>query len=101
MEIGSQQELQSLAESTGRTYVKMSLQQSGALLGSMIIELFTDICPRTCANFLEGVKGTFKGGLKYLGSPIHRIVKHAYIQGGDVVDGTGMCCSLPNFRHVL
>ena len=29
------------------------------------------------------------GGFKYAGTPIHRIVKHAYIQGGDVVDGTG------------
>ncbi|KAL6754238.1 cyclophilin-like domain-containing protein [Haematococcus lacustris] len=90
MEFASADDLKTYASSTGRTYVSIALEQSGKKIGSMILELFTDLNPKTCAHFLQGVgPNTFKGGFKYAGTPIHRIVKHAYIQGGDVVDGTG------------
>lgn len=44
---------------------------------------------QTCSHFLKGVNGQFQGGYQYKDSPVHRIVKHAFIQAGDVVDGTG------------
>ncbi|KAJ9530594.1 hypothetical protein QJQ45_014793 [Haematococcus lacustris] len=60
------------------------------LEGDLALSSRSDLNPKTCAHFLQGVSpNTFKGGFKYAGTPIHRIVKHAYIQGGDVVDGTG------------
>uniref|UniRef100_A0A7S0WF71 Peptidyl-prolyl cis-trans isomerase n=1 Tax=Chlamydomonas leiostraca TaxID=1034604 RepID=A0A7S0WF71_9CHLO len=90
MEFASREAVQEYAQTTGRQYVQVTLDHAGnGELGSLIIELYTDQCPKTCENFINGVKGKFSGGFKYQGSPIHRIVKHAYIQGGDVVDGTG------------
>eukprot|EP00955_Chlamydomonas_euryale_P110596 366009-Chlamydomonas_euryale.AAC.14 len=74
-------------QSTGRALVSLTLSQSGETLGNIVISLFTDICPKTCENFMNLIKG--KGSMQYQGSPIHRVVAKAYIQGGDVVDGTG------------
>ena len=66
----------------------------GNAAGRIVFELFTDLCPKTCANFLalcctssgEGKEGSRS---TYEGSPIHRVVKGGWVQGGDVVDGSG------------
>ena len=63
--------------------------------GKVVIELFTEICPMACENFQKlctGEAGVSETGiqLNYIGSPIHRIVQGGWIQGGDIVDGTGV-----------
>lgn len=60
----------------------------------IIFELFSAKCPKTVQNFLAlctGEKGKSEDGvaLRYLNSGFHRIVKDAYIQGGDIVTGKG------------
>ena len=61
---------------------------------SLILQLFTSICPKTCENFLalcRGDKGQNKDGvtLCYKGSPLHRVVSGGWLQGGDIVSGAG------------
>lgn len=79
--------LEFAASSTGRSFASLSLTHGDTLLGTVVFELYSDIVPRTCHHFLSYVEG--QGHLSYKGSPIHRVVKNAFIQGGDVVDGTG------------
>lgn len=72
-------------------------QQKGdneEFFGKLVIELFSDICPRGCLNFSNlctGERGSDDDGLKlsYKSSPIHRIVPDGWIQCGDIVDGSG------------
>jgi len=62
--------------------------------GLLLLQLFSDIVPKTCANFRalctgecgESPSSEFK--LHYDGSIIHRIVPNGWIQGG------GMCHDL-------
>ena len=54
----------------------------------MLIELYTDFCPKGCENFQRLCQGT-EGGVGYEGTPIHRVVKGGWLQGGDVVSGAG------------
>ena len=81
-------------------------------VGRVIVELFADVCPRTCENFrllctgrhlvslslsqhamsllIVGEMGTSKlSGRKlyYKGSCFHRIVKGFMVQGGDFEKG--------------
>jgi len=54
----------------------------------VVIELFTDLCPKTVDNFRKLCNGSFvnKAGKKlaYAGTKFHRVVKGMYIQGGDL-----------------
>ncbi|KXZ54408.1 hypothetical protein GPECTOR_5g63 [Gonium pectorale] len=86
MEFETNEAMMEYCRSTGRTYVVFSLSQASKDLGNIILELYTDIAPATCANFLRLVKG---GQFSYKGTPIHRIVRSGWVQGGDVVDGSG------------
>ena len=64
-------------------------------VGRIILELFTDVCPKTCENFRSlctGEKGlgkTTKKALHYKGTIFHRVVKDFMIQGGDFSAGNG------------
>lgn len=89
MEFQSPEEVTQYVRRTGRKYVNISFEYQGSPFGGMLIELFTDIAPQTCEHFIKGVQGKLHGGYGYLKSPIHRVVKGGYIQGGDVIDGTG------------
>ena len=53
-------------------------------LGSVTVELFENIAPKTCENFSTHVKNGYYNGLIF-----HRIIKEFMIQGGDPT-GTGM-----------
>uniref|UniRef100_A0AAQ6AA88 peptidylprolyl isomerase n=1 Tax=Amphiprion ocellaris TaxID=80972 RepID=A0AAQ6AA88_AMPOC len=68
---------------------------SNVLVGRVVVELFADICPKTCENFrclCTGEKGIGKGTQKplhYKGCLFHRVVKDFMIQGGDFSEGNG------------
>eukprot|EP00798_Chlamydomonas_sp_ICE-L_P005536 gene5536-4170_t len=90
MEFPDQASFQEYAQSTGRTYVTIEVgEKSQAKMGALLVELYDDICPKTCEHFLRLLTGKGQAGFKYAGTPFHRLVKHGFIQGGDVVDGTG------------
>lgn len=61
--------------------------------GKLIIELFEDICPKACSNFIKlctGEEGMADGvKLSYQDCPIHRLVPNGWFQSGDIVDGSG------------
>uniref|UniRef100_A0A3P9N5P7 Peptidyl-prolyl cis-trans isomerase n=1 Tax=Poecilia reticulata TaxID=8081 RepID=A0A3P9N5P7_POERE len=61
---------------------------SNVLVGRIVVELFSDICPKTCENFRCLCTGTQKP-LHYKGCLFHRIVKDFMIQGGDFSEGNG------------
>ncbi|NWH56402.1 PPIL6 protein, partial [Geococcyx californianus] len=63
-------------------------------IGRLLLELFSDACPRTCENFRAlcagGAKSSRDGReLTYKTSLFHRIVKNGWIQGGDIITGKG------------
>lgn len=64
-------------------------------IGRIVFQLFSDVCPKTCTNFLclcTGEKGIGKETGKklwYKGSTFHRVVKSFMIQGGDFSEGNG------------
>ncbi|XP_015264278.1 PREDICTED: NK-tumor recognition protein [Gekko japonicus] len=64
-------------------------------VGRIIFQLFSDVCPRTCKNFLclctgeKGIGKTTGKKLCYEGSTFHRVVKNFMIQGGDFSEGNG------------
>ncbi|XP_047989725.1 LOW QUALITY PROTEIN: peptidyl-prolyl cis-trans isomerase E-like [Leguminivora glycinivorella] len=68
---------------------------AGAKIGKVMIELFSDIAPRTCQLFLSLVKGD-KRGYAYTGCRIFRIVPDLYCRGGDVEKDNGYGCFLPD-----
>lgn len=59
----------------------------------VVIELFDDVCPVTCANFAQicGADAASSAcAQSYKGTPFHRAVDNGWVQGGDVVDGSGL-----------
>uniref|UniRef100_A0A803TZ99 Peptidyl-prolyl cis-trans isomerase n=1 Tax=Anolis carolinensis TaxID=28377 RepID=A0A803TZ99_ANOCA len=64
-------------------------------VGRIVFQLFSDVCPRTCKNFLclcsgeKGIGKTTEKKLCYKGSTFHRVVKNFMIQGGDFSEGNG------------
>lgn len=86
--------LRGYAQKTKREYVEMEIVKDGVSQGVLLIELFTDIAPRTCQNFMAFVNGTSCNApddtvpdvvKKYEKCPIHRVVKDGWFQTGDVV----------------
>ncbi|XP_068449417.1 peptidyl-prolyl cis-trans isomerase D [Clinocottus analis] len=67
----------------------------GEKAGRIVLELFTDIAPKTAENFralCTGEKGTGKSTgkpLHFKGCPFHRIIKKFMIQGGDFSNHNG------------
>lgn len=65
------------------------------MMGTLIIELFDDLCPETCQNFKLLCTGErirerkTEVDLSYRNCPIHRVVKGGWIQSGDIMDGSG------------
>ncbi|NWX44499.1 NKTR protein, partial [Steatornis caripensis] len=64
-------------------------------VGRIMFQLFSDICPKTCKNFLclcsgeRGIGKTTGKKLCYKGTTFHRVVKNFMIQGGDFSEGNG------------
>ena len=65
------------------------------MLYSTHTQLYTNTCAKTCANFKalctgeKGVSETTGVRLSYTNTLIHRVVLGGWIQGGDIVDGSG------------
>ena len=76
------------------------LEESGLILGKVVIELFDDATPRTAKNFrsiASQEKGKGKSGVKmtYNKCILHRVVDDKLIQGGDFVKGKRPCFCVP------
>ncbi|KAK0406337.1 hypothetical protein QR680_018516 [Steinernema hermaphroditum] len=67
----------------------------GRATGRIVFELFDDVAPVTCENFLKlctgeaGVGKTTGKPLHYKGTLFHRVIKNFMIQGGDFSAGNG------------
>ncbi len=85
--------------SKGRPVVFLDISIANQPVGRLKIELFSDICPKTCENFRQFCTGEHRRGpgpglpVGYKGSVFHRVIKGFMAQGGDFVkgDGTGAC----------
>lgn len=74
--------------------VAIDVTIGGQPAGTITIELFADVTPKTADNFralCTGEKGKGKSGkdLTFAGSPFHRIIPEFMIQGGDFTNGNG------------
>ncbi|GAB2267270.1 Peptidyl-prolyl cis-trans isomerase cyp40 [Dionaea muscipula] len=86
---------ESAAAARPRCYLDISI--GGDLEGRIVVELFTDVVPKTAYNFKalctgeKGIGPNTSVPLHYKGCPFHRVIKSFMIQGGDISagDGTG------------
>jgi peptidylprolyl isomerase len=74
--------------------VALDVTIGGEPAGTLTVELFADVVPKTAENFralCTGEKGMGKSGkpLAYAGSTFHRIIPGFMIQGGDFTRGNG------------
>ncbi len=74
--------------------VALDVTIGGEPAGTITIELFADVVPKTAENFralCTGEKGVGKSGkpLNYAGSTFHRVISGFMIQGGDFTRGNG------------
>lgn len=82
-------------------FLDFAIGDEGGDAERVVFELYSDVCPKTCENFralCTGERGSADTGgeagqgqvkLSYEGSPIHRVLKGGFIQGGDIVSGAG------------
>ena len=77
-----------------RPRVFMTIAKNGAPIGNIVIELWTDLAPKTAENFkclCTGEKGKGQDGdyeLCYKGAPFHRIIPGFMVQSGNFINGT-------------
>lgn len=67
----------------------------GIPVGRVVMQLFSDVCPRTAENFRalctgeKGIGKTTGKPLHYQGVTFHRVVKDFMVQAGDFSEGNG------------
>lgn len=85
--------MRAYAAKSGHSFVYLDVGIGGESEGRVTLELFDNKAPVTCENFkqlLKGVSNVESGeSWGYKGTPFHRVRKGGWIQGGDVVDGSG------------
>lgn len=71
----------SIHKTAGRSYVQMNISYGDSAPEQVLIELFDDIAPKTCANFKGLCTGHAQGDatLSYAKTLFTRIVKGKYI----------------------
>jgi len=77
-----------------RPRVYFDINIGGQPAGRIVMELYSDVAPRTAENFralCTGEKGVGKSGkaLHYKGSTFHRVIPQFMLQGGDFTRGNG------------
>merc|ERR1740139_1148544 len=81
-----------LATITTKVFFDMTM--GGAPCGRIVMDLRSDVAPKTAENFralCTGEKGTGKSGkpLHFKGSAFHRVITKFMCQGGDFTRGNG------------
>jgi peptidylprolyl isomerase len=77
---------------TGSSFAWLLVKINDQVAGRIVVQLYSNICPKTCLNFLHLCRGdlpdTKHNGetvkLSYKGSKFYRVVKNGWIQGGDI-----------------
>lgn len=84
-------------EQTGRSHCALGIQIGDEPQETVHIELFDEECPELARCFLRSLANE-----RFAGHPIHRVKAGAWIQAGDLVDGSGLNSESPEgglMRH--
>ncbi|KAG7387498.1 putative inactive peptidyl-prolyl cis-trans isomerase-like 6 [Phytophthora pseudosyringae] len=101
-EEAAQQALARYRELSGHHYAFLVFEVDGVALPRVELELFHDVCPKTCKNFLAFCEHEVPDisdetkNFGYQDNPVHRVVRGGWIQAGDVAGsgrGDGSCRS--------
>ena len=69
--------------------VAIDVSIGGEPAGTVELELFADVVPKTAENFRVLCSGEKGEDMRYAGSPFHRVIPEFMIQGGDFTNGNG------------
>ncbi|WP_295543211.1 peptidylprolyl isomerase [uncultured Thiohalocapsa sp.] len=70
-------------------HVELAVSIGGEPAGTVELELFQDVTPKTAENFRVLCSGELGEDMAYAGTPFHRIIPGFMIQGGDFTNGNG------------
>jgi peptidyl-prolyl cis-trans isomerase-like 6 len=103
-EVANQLTFQGIAKTESENFCKslprpcvfldfVSDDATGPSYGKVVVELFDDLCPNACNNFIKLCQGGSAGSgvaFNYQNVVVHRLVENGWLQCGDIVDGSGL-----------